>query len=194
MEQFTEHETPGMCGITGFTRTGGTGGTSGPGGTAAYLRGCPVVPSIPGASGYTGVSIASGCGIDIKPVGYRQDQQHDRHTSGKNTMSKMSIDTSDIKPADVRTLRIYLAHNRGTLLSISDIKRIIGPELAVYLASAVPVFRSSNIHTQHALAQDIAQVMRDDRALVRLYEIGKAKHNPSGRSSKVHRPGAEPKL
>ena len=49
-------------------------------------------------------------------------------------------------------------------------------------------------HDAHALAQDIAKVMRDDRALERLYEIGKANRNPSGRSFKVHRPGAEPKL
>lgn len=103
--------------------------------------------------------------------------------------------TSNIKPADVRTLRIYLAQNRGTLLNIYDITHISGPELAVYLAGEVPAFRNSRgTRDQHALAQDIARVMRDDRALVRLYEIGKANNNPSGRSSKVHRPGAEPKL
>lgn len=110
-------------------------------------------------------------------------------------MSTINRDTSDIKPADVRALRIYLAQNRGTLLNMSDISRIASPELAVYLAAELPALRNiRGIYDQHALAQDIAQVMRDDRTLVRLYEIGKSKHNPSGRSNKVHRPGAEPEL
>lgn len=107
----------------------------------------------------------------------------------------MTSSNAGIRPDDVRTLRIYLGRNRGTLLNIHDISRISSPELALYLAHEVPAFcNSRGTHNQHALAQDIARVMRDDRALERLYEIGKANRNPSGRSSKVHRPGAEPKL
>jgi hypothetical protein len=107
----------------------------------------------------------------------------------------MTSRTIGIKPDDVRTLRIYLAQNRGTLLNIRDISRMSSPELALYLADEVPAFSNGfGAQDNHAVAQDIAQVMRDDRALVRLYEIGKANRNPSGRSYKVHRPGAEPKL
>ena len=107
----------------------------------------------------------------------------------------MNSNISNIKPDDVRTLRIYLGRNRNTLLNLYDISSISSPEIALYLADEVPAFRDGrSTQKDQALTQDIAQVMRDDRALVRLYEIGKANRNPSGRSSGVHRPGAEPKF
>lgn len=147
------------------------------------FQGLSVVPA---------ASAAAGGRSDIKPVERPWKEAFGRYMPKENNMNS---NTSNIKPDDVRTLRIYLGRNRDTLLNIYDISSISSPEIALYLAGAVPAFRNGHCgHDAHALAQDIAKVMRDDRALERLYEIGKANRNPSGRSFKVHRPGAEPKL